>query len=79
MENKEIDLTQTVIELFVDEVPMVLGKTSDVENIEIMKIADLISNTQKGTNYNLTDEEYEEAHKELQVLMKKHMYGGGDE
>lgn len=53
----------------------------DVEekNIEVMKIADFMSNTQKGTNYNLTDEEYKEAHKELQVLIKKQMYGGGDE
>ena len=49
------------------------------DNISVMKIADFISNTKNGTNYNLTDEEYREAHKELQKLMKKQMYGGGDE
>ena len=61
------------------EVGLILQVTTATDNISVMKIADLISNTQKGTNYNLTDEEYKEAHKELQVLMKKQMYGGGDE
>lgn len=50
-------------------------KWTKLNNINSMKIADFISNTQKGTNYNLTEEEYEEAHKELQVLMKKQMFG----
>lgn len=61
------------------EVGLILQVTTAADNISIMKIADLISNTQNGTNYNLTDEEYKEAHKELQVLMKKQMYGGGNE
>ena len=61
------------------EVGLILQVTTATDNISVMKIADLISNTQKGTNYNLTDEEYKEAHKELQILMKKQMYGGGDE
>lgn len=61
------------------EVGLILQVTIAADNISIMKIADLISNTQNSTNYNLTDEEYKEAHKELQVLMKKQMYGGGDE
>lgn len=79
MENKQIDTTKRVQEVIVDGIPMMLGKTVEEENIEVMKIADFMSNTQKGTNYNLTDEEYKEAHKELQILMKKQMYGGGDE
>lgn len=61
------------------EVGLILQVTIAADNISIMKIADLISNTQNSTNYNLTDEEYKEAHKELQVLMKKQMYGGGNE
>lgn len=61
------------------EVGLILQVTTAADNISIMKIADLISNTQNSTNYNLTDEEYKEAHKELQVLMKKQMYGGGNE
>lgn len=61
------------------EVGLILQVTIAADNISIMKIADLISNTQNSTNYNLTDEEYKEAHKELQVLIKKQMYGGGDE
>lgn len=61
------------------EVGLILQVTTATDNISVMKIADFISNTQKGTNYNLTDVEYKEAHKELQVLMKKQMYGGGDE
>ena len=61
------------------EVGLALNVTIAADNASVMKIADLMSNAQKGTNYNLTDEEYGEAHKELQVLMKKQMYGGGDE
>lgn len=61
------------------EVGLILQVTTAADNISIMKIADLISNTQNSTNYNLTDEEYKEAHKELQVLIKKQMYGGGNE
>lgn len=61
------------------EVGLILQVTTAADNISFMKIADLISNTQNSTNYNLTDEEYKEAHKELQVLMKKQMYGGGNE
>ena len=61
------------------EVGLILQVTTASDNISIMKTADFISNTQKGTNYNLTDEEYKEAHKELQILMKKQMYGGEDE
>lgn len=61
------------------EVGLVLNLTIAADNVSVMKIADLMSNAQKGTNYNLTDEGYKEMHKELQVLMKKQMYGGGDE
>ena len=55
------------------------GKSIEQENIAMMKAADYMSNTQKGTNYKLTDKEYEEAHKELQILINKQMYGGEDE
>lgn len=61
------------------EVGLILQVTTATDNISVMKIADFMSNTQKGTNYNLTDEEYKEAHRELQKLINKQMYGGEDE
>lgn len=61
------------------EVGLILQVTTATDNIAVMKIADFMSNTQKGTSYNLSDEEYKEAHNELQVLMKKQMYGGENE
>lgn len=58
------------------EVGVILEVTTVTDNISVMKIADYVSNLQDGTNYNLTDEEYKEAHNDLQILIKKQMYGG---
>lgn len=48
----------------------------EASNIEVMKVADLTSNTFENTNYNLTDSEYVEAQEELQEIMNLHLYGG---
>ena len=55
---------------------LINSKTISLENIEIMKVADLTSNTFENTNYNLTDSEYIEAQEELQEIMNLHLYGG---
>lgn len=72
MENKEIDTSKIIEEFLVDDIPMLLGKSVEEENIAMMKAADLTEILKSGGQL-ATDEEYEEAEIEFQRIAQRLM------